>query len=706
MKGKEGERHHHRRDETAHEGKAAACARGEEDRGRGDEERGLVEDPVVEAGGGGEPEHPRGGTRRAAIEPGETEERGGGAGGAEVRVQERSAGQDHDRARRHDPGGEDGRAPVARELVHEQPREEDRARHLERRHDGCGADGQAECEERGLGPEILAAPPVPSADEERLPEDARTGRGRRRELPVKEELRLKEVGLLVLGHRVPTDDDEGDRERERGTEGREDREGDASPRALAQEDAGDPVASRSPHLRQPDTEPADEENLRDGGGDVEDRLVPGERGEGEEGVVVKVIAPAKTAEAGDPQHGHDEGDEQGAVGSRHDRARLGHSRGGQSESAKGAYASPPMKLVDLVRALESIAPTAYAEDWDNVGLLAGDPSSPLARVLLCIDCTGEVVAEAVETGCDAIVAYHPPLFRPVSRVTAGSVVYELVRRGIGLYSPHTALDAAAGGTNDVLADVIGMSADRAPIRASVPKDSAYKLVTFVPASALRRVSDAVFAAGAGHIGAYHGCSFRTPGTGTFFGEAGTSPAVGGAGTHETVEEVRLETVVPIDHAPDVVRALRASHPYEEPAFDLVRLAPPPLSKGGGMGRVGAVAPVERSALLARIKEGLGISRLLVAGPTDGPVTRAAVCAGAAGDLLDAAVRAGAELLVAGEVRHHDALRAAEAGVTVVCALHSNSERIALDPLRARIAAALPALAVSVSRVDRDPFTIV
>jgi len=258
-----------------------------------------------------------------------------------------------------------------------------------------------------------------------------------------------------------------------------------------------------------------------------------------------------------------------------------------------------MKVADLTRALETIAPLAHAEDWDNVGLLAGDPEAPVARVLLCIDCTNAVVDEAVAEKFDAIVAYHPPLFRPISRVTRGSIVYELVRRGISLYSPHTALDAAPGGTNDVLADAIGMTSERAPIR---------------------------------------------------------------------------ETA----------------------------LNPLP---GRGMGRIGVLAPIALGALVARIKERLGVAHVLLAGPSERTISRAAVCAGAAGELLDAAIRQGAEVVVAGEVRHHDALRAAEAGVSLVCALHSNSERLALEPLRARLAAALPGLALATSRVDRDPFVI-
>jgi dinuclear metal center YbgI/SA1388 family protein len=368
-----------------------------------------------------------------------------------------------------------------------------------------------------------------------------------------------------------------------------------------------------------------------------------------------------------------------------------------------------MKVADLVRALEQLAPLAYAEPWDNVGLLAGDPDAPLTRALVTIDCTLAVVDEAADAGCEAIVAYHPPLFRPLTRVTRGSVAYALVRRNIAVYSPHTALDAADGGTNDVLADVVGMAKERrAPIRPSATKDTAFKLVTFVPEDALARVSDALFAAGAGRIGDYTACSFRTRGTGTFFGEAGTHPVVGSALQRETVDEVRLETLVPVARASDVVSALRASHPYEEPAFDLVRLAPAPDGRepgARGMGRIGDVSAIDRAALVAQVKQGLGLAHVLVAGPTKGPITRVAVCAGAAGDLLDAAIAQGAQAIVAGEVRHHDALRAAESGVTVICALHSHSERVALPPLATRVRATLPGLAITLSAVDRDPFAI-
>jgi len=362
-----------------------------------------------------------------------------------------------------------------------------------------------------------------------------------------------------------------------------------------------------------------------------------------------------------------------------------------------------MRLADLTNALESIAPTRHAESWDNVGLLLGDPAQTISHVMLAIDYTAEVAAEAEQNGCEGVIAYHPPIFQPLKRIAADSVIHDAMRRGVAIYSPHTALDVAGGGTNDVLADVLGLG-ERSPLKLAEVKSSQYKLVVFVPEEALAKVSGALFAAGAGRIGRYSSCSFRAPGTGTFFGEEGTNPAVGRSGQLETAPEVRLETVVPISKVEPVIRALRHAHPYEEPAFDMVQLAAP--AEGVGIGRVGSFAePVERAELFERIKRGLEIGHLLVAGPEAGTIRRAAVCAGACGDLLDAVISARAELYLAGEMRHHDAIKAARAGVTVVCTLHSNSERAALKRLRGQLEQRLPAVVFLLSQSDRDPFSI-
>lgn len=362
-----------------------------------------------------------------------------------------------------------------------------------------------------------------------------------------------------------------------------------------------------------------------------------------------------------------------------------------------------MNLSDVISAMEQIAPTRCAEPWDNVGLLTGDPAQSVTNVLLTIDYTREVAGEAQRLGCDVVIAYHPPIFHPIKRLTAGSLIFDAIRREVAIYSPHTALDVAAGGTNDVLCDVLGLT-DRSALKLSEAKASQCKLVTFVPQEAVEKVSRAMFEAGAGRIGKYSSCSFRCAGTGTFFGEAGTQPAVGESGRLEQAAEIRLETIVPIAKAPQVVVALRAAHPYEEPAFDLYQLAATP--HGLGIGRIGAFPqPIDRAELLGRLKRGLELNYLLVAGPESGKITRVAVCAGACGDLLNDAIVQNAEFFVTGEMRHHDAIKAAAGGMTVVCTLHSNSERATLKRLKERLAAFLPGLALHLSQSDRDPFSV-
>ncbi len=367
-----------------------------------------------------------------------------------------------------------------------------------------------------------------------------------------------------------------------------------------------------------------------------------------------------------------------------------------------------MKLSQVIAVLEEIAPTRYAEEWDNVGLLVGDREQPVTRAMLCIDYTPAVAAEAAAQKCDMVVAYHPAIFDPIKRIVASesNVLFDALRRGVAIYSPHTALDVADGGTNDMLADAVGISPEtRGPLRLIDAIATQYKLVTFVPEKDVDRVAAALFEAGAGRIGNYTQCSFRSPGTGTFFGEEGaTNPTVGQSGKLERAEEIRIETVMPIARLPEVLAALRASHPYEEPAFDLVQLAAPPEKLG--QGRLGKLAsPTPREEVIDRIKRELGLNHLLVAGPTSGTVSTAACCAGSCGDFVKDALKAKADLFLTGELRHHDALAAANAGMTVACTLHTNSERAVLKRLAQRLADAAPGLPVTISRADRDPFEI-
>jgi len=362
-----------------------------------------------------------------------------------------------------------------------------------------------------------------------------------------------------------------------------------------------------------------------------------------------------------------------------------------------------MKLKEAISVLYSIAPLDHAEPWDNVGLLVGDPDQAVSRAMLTIDFTAAVAAEARKHRCDLVVAYHPPIFEGLKRVTSSSLVFQAIREGVAIYSPHTALDVAEDGTNDMLADAMGLS-DRGPLRVTEGKGTEYKLVTFVPAEAVEKVSRALFDAGAGRIGDYSSCSFRSGGTGTFLGGESTNPTVGKKGKMERAEELRVETVIPISRVSEIVAALRRSHPYEEPAFDLVQLVAKP--EGVGQGRIGNFArPIGREEVIRRIKRELGLKQVLVAGPRKGKITKAACCAGSCGDMLKDAMRQGAALYLTGEMRHHDALRAAESGMTVVCTLHSNSERAVLKRLAKKLREKLPKLGIYFSKTDADPFSI-
>jgi dinuclear metal center YbgI/SA1388 family protein len=305
------------------------------------------------------------------------------------------------------------------------------------------------------------------------------------------------------------------------------------------------------------------------------------------------------------------------------------------------------------------------------------------------------------------MAYHPVIFKSISRITADTspVLFRALQSGMAIYSMHTALDVAIGGTNDVLAEIVGLS-DPQPLQPADAKSDC-KVVVTCPRDDVEAVASGAFRAGAGQIGEYSHCSFRLPGEGTFFGGAGANPAVGQAGRMERVEEVRLEVTAPADGVDAVRAAITAAHSYETPAIDIYQLRAGP--SGRGMGRVGDLPrATKRSTLLGRIKRGLDIKHLLLAGgeQAEPRITRVAVAAGSCGPMWQSAVRGGAELYLTGEMKHHDALAAAAAGLSVVCVGHSNSERVTLARLAERLGAELPDLRVSVSTADRDPFTII
>ena len=376
-------------------------------------------------------------------------------------------------------------------------------------------------------------------------------------------------------------------------------------------------------------------------------------------------------------------------------------------------------VADVTAWLEQFAPSRLAEPWDNVGLLWGDPSAPVERVMTCLTVTSASAAEAIREQAALIVSHHPVLFREVKKIRADSpetgTLWKLARAGIAIASPHTAFDNTHGGINDILCRRLGL-VDVAPLRAfstspngppSAPRS--FKVVVFTPEAEREAVSSAAFAAGAGRIGAYEECSFAIPGEGTFFGTDLSNPTVGERGRRESVRELRLEFVCPARTLAAVLASIRAHHSYEEPAIDVYPLdesnvdGTPPTG-AGRIGNYGEARGLEEFALLA----GRVLGRVLVAiaGKPNRPVQRVAVACGAGDDFLKDAARAGADVLLTGEARFHRALEAEVLGIGLLTAGHYATERPGVEELAKKIARAFPGVTVWPSRDERDPIRLV
>ncbi len=312
---------------------------------------------------------------------------------------------------------------------------------------------------------------------------------------------------------------------------------------------------------------------------------------------------------------------------------------------------------DVIAVLEAAYPPALAADWDAVGLVCGDPAEPVSSVLIAVDPVVATVEEAVGSA-QLLVTHHPLLLRGVHGVGAdtpkGALLHRLIRGGTALFTAHTNADSADPGVSDALADALGLTISGPLVGA--PSEPLDKIVTFVPVGpAITAVHDALADAGAGRIGDYSHCSFATAGTGQFKPLAGAHPTIGEVGRLERVAETRLEMVLPRRLRGAVVAALRAAHPYEEPAFDLLELADIPSSRG--LGRIGELAaPEPLSAFTERVAAALPATAwgVRAAGDPDRPVHRVAVCGGAGDSALDAATAAGVDAYVTADLRHHPA----------------------------------------------------
>jgi dinuclear metal center YbgI/SA1388 family protein len=360
-------------------------------------------------------------------------------------------------------------------------------------------------------------------------------------------------------------------------------------------------------------------------------------------------------------------------------------------------------VATVVEYLDRFAPRDLAADWDNVGLLLGESSAAVERIMTCLTVTPESAAEAITGRANLIVTHHPILFRGVKRLTdataEGRMLLGLVRAGVAVYSPHTAFDNTRGGINELLARRLALT-EVVPLRRAA-KGGQMKVVVFVPDKDLNRVADALFAAGAGRIGEYRECSFRLAGIGTFFGSAAANPTIGQKGRREEVNEWRLEAVCPASCVEAVVAAIRRAHSYEEPAFDIYPLHAPPSGRGEGrLGSLPRSQPLSEAA--AAVKAALRASAVQIVGELQRPVQRVAIACGAGGEMLSDAVRARADVFLSGEMRFHDYLRARADGLALILPGHYASERCGVEELAEHLRGQFSQLHVWASERETDP----
>jgi dinuclear metal center YbgI/SA1388 family protein len=368
-----------------------------------------------------------------------------------------------------------------------------------------------------------------------------------------------------------------------------------------------------------------------------------------------------------------------------------------------------VRLRDIIDVVEQAYPPRLAQPWDSVGLVCGDPGETVDDVVVAVDATPAVAAEV--PGGGLLLAHHPLLLRGVDTVAAstpkGALVHSLIRAGRALFTAHTNADSASPGVSDALAQALGVEVDGvlSPLSDGPALD---KWVVFVPPENADAVRAAIFEAGAGQIGDYSQCSWSVTGTGQFLPHEGATPAIGSVGSVERVTEDRVEAIAPAVARPAVLAAMRAAHPYEEPAFDVFALAP--LPGDVGLGRVGSLpSPEPLRAFMSRVRRALPATSwgVRAAGDPERTVSRAAVCGGAGDSLLDAVAATDVDVYVTADLRHHPAdehRRASE--VALIDVAHWASEfpwcAQAADVLHNQFG---PSLSVRVSDIRTDPWNI-
>ncbi len=364
---------------------------------------------------------------------------------------------------------------------------------------------------------------------------------------------------------------------------------------------------------------------------------------------------------------------------------------------------PTVTIKDITDYLESLAPLSYQEDYDNSGLLTGNALCPVNGILVTLDCTEEVVEEAILQKCNLIVAHHPIVFRGLKKLTGQTYVertlIKAIKNDIAIYAIHTNLDNIYTGVNHKIAERIGLKNSKI-LKPRI--DTLMKLVTFIPKEKVGEVMDAMHKAGAGNIGHYKNCSFQVAGEGAFTPTDSAQPFIGQHHQAERVEEVRAEVIFPKHLSSAIIKSLKLAHPYEEVAYYLSLLENENQEVGAGM--IGALeSEMEPKAFLERLKKAMNSPCIRFTRPIDRKIKKVAVCGGAGSFLLSTAIAKGADVFVSSDFKYHEFFDA-EKKIMIADIGHYESEQFTKDLLFDVLKDKFTTFAIIFSKTSTNPLS--
>ncbi len=360
-----------------------------------------------------------------------------------------------------------------------------------------------------------------------------------------------------------------------------------------------------------------------------------------------------------------------------------------------------MKLREVISYIESIAPLAYQEDYDNAGLITGNPEQELTGILVTLDVIEEIIEEAIQKKCNLILTHHPIIFSGLKSLTGKNnverIIIKAIKNDIAIYAAHTNLDSIWGGVNSKLADKLGLMNQKilAPI-----SNHLMKLVYFVPKDHAEATRKAVFGAGAGHIGNYDMCSYNSDGEGTFRAGEGSNPFVGNKGKIHFENEIRIETIFPKHLKNKIVNALIKAHPYEEVAYDIYPLAN--NFDRAGMGVIGELEKeVRENDFLLNLKNTFSAKCIKYTKLLNKPVKRVAVCGGSGSFLLKNAIQEKADIFISGDFKYHQFFDA-DGKIIIADIGHFETEQITKELFYELLIKKFPKFAIRLTKINSNP----